>query len=190
MGSCSISYRGGRCTMYRLVCRGGSVCFPISSCLCDHMIVGALFVVVVSDQAVSPNVYEGLGGVEALLGMGIYQRPYMNRLIPAPSYYCGRRTLILCAGTLDPWMHRWVELTKVMTILLLIYPQVLEYGCCHFFARRLAILLKLAAASTPSSPSTEVKKNRKMSTLLETCLQVHFILCPFCLLKKLFWCFC
>ena len=31
-------------------------------------------------------------------------------------------------------------------------------------------------------------KQRKMSTFLEACLQVHFLLCLLCLLKEIFWC--
>ena len=57
-----------------------------------------------------------------------------------------------------------------------------------FFTRRLAILFRVAVTYTPSSPSTEAKKRRKISTLLEACLQVHLIIFPLCLLKALLWC--
>ena len=73
-----------------------------------------------------PDISEGLGGVEAPLGLGISRHAYLKRLIPAPSYHCGHCTLILCSGTLDPWMHRCVDCTKVTVILLLRYPHVLE----------------------------------------------------------------
>ena len=51
------------------------------------------------------------------------------------SYQGGRWMLILCAGTLDPRMHRCVARTKVMTFALLTYPHVLEYGCRQFVSR-------------------------------------------------------
>ena len=38
------------------------------------------------------------------------------------------------------------------------YLHVLEKGCHHFVVSRLAILFRIAAVSTPSSPSTRVKK--------------------------------
>ena len=40
--------------------------------------------------------------------------------------HCRSWTLNLCAGTLDPWMHRFVDHTKVMVIQILTYPHVLE----------------------------------------------------------------
>ena len=66
------------------------------------------------------------GGVEALLGLGISQRAYLNRLSPVLPCHCRRWTLILCAGTLDPQMHRCVARTKVMAILLLNYTNALK----------------------------------------------------------------
>ena len=68
----------------------------------------------------------GLCRVEVALGLGFYRRTYLNRLILALSSHYGRCTLILCAGTLDPRMHWCVACTKVITILLLTYPHVLE----------------------------------------------------------------
>ena len=44
----------------------------------------------------------GWGGVRTLSGLRISWRAYLKRLSPFPSSYCGRWTLILCAGTLDP----------------------------------------------------------------------------------------
>ena len=69
--------------------------------------------------------------------------------------------LILCTGNLDLKMHWCVALTKVMEILLLTYPHVLEYGCCHFFARHLAILFRVSAASTSSKTLAEGKSAKK-----------------------------
>ena len=48
--------------------------------------------------------------------------------------------------------------TKVMATLLLTYPHVLECVCRHFVARRLAILFRVAVASTPRSPLTKAMK--------------------------------
>ena len=41
------------------------------------------------------------------------------------------------------------------------YLHVLEWGFCQFFSRRLAILFRVAAASIPSSLSTEVRNGEK-----------------------------
>ena len=68
----------------------------------------------------------GWGRLRSSLGIGISWRAYLNRLIPAPYYHCRRWRLILCAGTLDPPMHRCVSRTKVMEILFLTYPYVIE----------------------------------------------------------------
>ena len=57
--------------------------------------------------------------------------------------------LIRCANTLDTRMQRRVVRTKVIAILLLTYPYVLEQGCRHLVARRL------------DNPSTEATKGEK-----------------------------
>ena len=88
-------------------------------------------------------------------------RAYLKRFSPAPSSHCGRCTMIRCAGNRNPSMQQWVARTKVITILLLTYPHVLEYDCFHLVARRLANLFRVAVASTPSSPSTEATKGEK-----------------------------
>ena len=49
-----------------------------------------------------------------------------NLAIPAPSSHWGRCTLVRCAGDQDPRMQRWLARTKVIAILLLTYPHVLE----------------------------------------------------------------
>ena len=38
--------------------------------------------------------------LKVLLGLGVQQRAYLNKMILAPSSHCGRWTLILCAGAL------------------------------------------------------------------------------------------
>ena len=43
-------------------------------------------------------------------------RAYLNKARPDLSYHCGLCTLILCAGTCDPLMHRCVARTKVIAI--------------------------------------------------------------------------
>ena len=55
-------------------------------------------------------------------------------------------TLIQCTGTLDPRMHRCVERTRVIDILILMYLHVLEYGCCHLVASWMDILFREASA--------------------------------------------
>ena len=67
-----------------------------------------------------------------------------------PSSHWGRCTLIRCAGTRNPVMQRWVARTKVIAILLLTYPHVLEYDCFHLVVMRLANLFRVALASTPA----------------------------------------
>ena len=86
---------------------------------------------------------------------------YLQRLSPAPSSHCGRCTLIRCAVTRDPRMQQWLARNKVIAILLLAYPHVLEHDCFHLVARRLPNLLRFSLASNPSSPSTEATKGEK-----------------------------
>ena len=59
-------------------------------------------------------------------GVMVVVRAYLNNARPDPSSHCGLCTLILCVGTRDPLIHRCVACTKVILILLLTYPQVLE----------------------------------------------------------------
>ena len=68
----------------------------------------------------------GWDEVEALIGLWVPMRAYLNRFILSPSSYCRRWTLILCAGALDIRMHQCVAHTNVMVILLLTYPHVHE----------------------------------------------------------------
>ena len=86
---------------------------------------------------------------------------YWKRFNPTPSSHCRRCTLIQFVRTLDPWIHRCVECTKVISILPLTYQHVLKYGCCHFFARCMAILFRFSSTSTLSNPSMEAKKGEK-----------------------------
>ena len=51
---------------------------------------------------------------------------YLNSASTASSSHCGLCTLILCAGTRDPRIQRWVDRTKVIAIRLLTYPHVFE----------------------------------------------------------------
>ena len=67
----------------------------------------------------------GWGGCGVLVYGGV-PCSYLNRDSPAPSSHCGLCTLILCAGTRDPLMHRWVARTIVMATLLVTYPHVCE----------------------------------------------------------------
>ena len=49
-------------------------------------------------------------------------RAYLKRLSPPPSSHWVQCTLIQCADNRDPCMQRWVARTKVIAILLLMYP--------------------------------------------------------------------
>ena len=98
----------------------------------------------VSDLAVRTNLFVGLFEVEVSPGLGFSQRAYLKSFSLVPSSHCRLCRLILCAGTLDPYMNRCVSHTKVMEILLWEYPHVLEYGCRHFFAMRLSTIFRVA----------------------------------------------
>ena len=103
-------------------------------------------------------------GTEVSRGEGYLWEPwraYLKRFRPAPSSHWGRCTLIRCAGTRYHCMQWWVARTKVIEILLLTYPYVLEYDCFHLVARRLANPFRVAIASTPRSPSTKATKGEK-----------------------------
>ena len=58
-------------------------------------------------------------------------------------------------------MQRWFSLTKMISILLFAYLQVREYGYFQLSARRLAMCLSVASASTPGRPYTEATKGVK-----------------------------
>ena len=66
----------------------------------------------------------GVGGVGGWIMVVV--SAYLNNSRPAPSSHCGLCTLILCAGTCDPLMHRCVARTKVIAILLFTYPNVFD----------------------------------------------------------------
>ena len=104
----------------------------------------------------------GVGfGVVGWRGRGVCMYswgPHLKCFSPTSSSHLGCCTLIQCASTQDPRKQRCVACTKVMVTLLLTYPHVFEQGCRHLVARRLAILFRVAVASTPSSPSTEATK--------------------------------
>ena len=108
-----------------MVFHGWSVRCPIWFCMCNLLFSGALFVIALLDLAARTDVSEGLGGVEVLLGLGFSRRAYLIRLIPETSSHCRCCNLILCDITLNTRMHRGVDRTKVMEILLLNYTHVL-----------------------------------------------------------------
>ena len=83
-------------------------------------------------------------------------------------------------------MQRWVARTNVIAILLLMYPHVLEYDCFHLVDRRLAILFRVAVASTPQQPVYRGDIGREMPTLLEAGLQIHLLYPLSCLVEALF----
>ena len=127
------------------------------SCTLSSHVGSTRFLLVISfrllfrTRPLYPMYLRGWDVVRALLGLGISWHAYLNRLIPELSSDCRFWTLILYASTMDPHIHLCVARTKVMVILLLMYPQVLEYDCHHCIARQLAILFRVADASTPSS---------------------------------------
>ena len=63
---------------------------------------------------------------EILLGLGFSWRAYLKRFSLAHYSHCKCCTLILLFINLDPWIHRYVALTKVIEILLFMYPHILD----------------------------------------------------------------
>ena len=112
------------------------------------------FLVSVSDLAFRTNLFVGLFGVEVSPGLGFSRRAYLKRFILVPSSRCRICILILRAGTLDPCMNRCVACTKVMELLLLEYPHVLEYGCRHFVAMRLSNIFRVSPRLNTQYPIT------------------------------------
>ena len=103
---------GDRCTLSPLIYLFGAI---LSRLLALRVVVGG-----------GGWVYAWYWGVGRV---GCYCDPwcaYLNRFSPAPSFHCGRCTLIRCAGTQDPHMQWWVARTKVIAILLLTYPHVFD----------------------------------------------------------------
>ena len=89
--------------------------------------------------------------------------------------------MIRCAGTIYPQIHRFLTCNKVVTIRLLTYKHVLEYGFCNFVARRLAIFFM--AASSPSNQSTETTKGEMCRCCwIQVSSYIFFCLC--CIVKK------
>ena len=66
------------------------------------------------------------GRVITLIILWVSLRAYLKRLILVPSSHCGYWTLILCAVTLEPLIHRCVDRTKVMAALFLTYLRVIK----------------------------------------------------------------
>ena len=109
---CVFFPRGDRCTLYPLLwIRGALVVASTCRSWC---------LVVVSCWFLGNEVLRGL------VCLGGPWRAYLKRLSPTPSSHWGCCTLIRCAGTQDPHMQRWVVRTKVIAILLLMYPHVFE----------------------------------------------------------------
>ena len=54
---------------------------------------------------VRPDMFVEWFWVEVSWGLGFSWRAYPKRFSAKPSYHCMVCMLILCAGTLDPWMH-------------------------------------------------------------------------------------
>ena len=119
--------RDNRCTLSPLgVAWSGAVgsMLPVRlTCGGPCAVVGpCVFVILLFFVALfSPDSWVGWGGW--VLGVCC---SYLNSANPAPSSHFGLCTLILCAGTRDPWIHQWVASTKVMATLLLTYPHVFE----------------------------------------------------------------
>ena len=79
--------------------------------------------------------------------------------------------LMQVAGTLAPRMHQWVACTRLIANQLFTYPQVGEYGSCHFCTRHLEMRLRVVSASTQRRPSTKAKKGVKFLRLFKQALR-------------------
>ena len=117
------SSRGDRCVLSPLPCLNGApVDFfwvpmpPLAVYSCG--VIG-LVRYVVGEGGVC-------GGWVIFYGLVFPSSAYLNRFSPVTSSLWGRCTLIQCAGTLDPRIQWCVARTKVITILLLTYPHIVE----------------------------------------------------------------
>ena len=131
----------------------------------------------------------GRVGVRVSLGLRIFWRFYLNRLILAPSSHCGRWTLILCSGTLDPRMHlcRTHQSDGDPTLDVSTRPRVGLPPLCWKVTGYLFQDIRRLHAQQPANGGN---KGREVSALLESCLQVHLLLLPLRSLRTLLRCLC
>ena len=131
---------------------------------------------------VCAGVVEGLGGVEALIGIGLPQYAYLNRFSPATSSHCGIWVLILCAGTLEPPdapMCGPYQSDGNTTLDVSAHPLIgLPPLCCKAAGYPLHGERRLHTQQSID----EGNKGGEVYTLLEACLQVHLLLFSLCLL--------
>ena len=125
---CYISFQGGQ--LYSVppnVACSGAGCSLVPVCLPWGVPCAVVGPVLSCFDAVR-TLYRGGGGgcVGGESWFVMVWSAYLNSASPAPSSHCGLCTLILCAGTCDPRIHRCVARTKVIAILILMYPHVFE----------------------------------------------------------------
>ena len=65
-----------------------------------------------------------------------------------------RRTLIRLEIIFERRMQQIFDRTRVITTLLLMYPQTREYDCCHFSGRQLVIHFSVSQPSVPRRHQT------------------------------------
>ena len=95
--------------------------------LYSHSSIFCIMEIPVQSEAFCPGIAKGVWDrVRTSSGLRISRRAYLKWLIPAPSSHCRHWTLILCTGTLDPRIHRFMAHTKFMATLLLTYLHILE----------------------------------------------------------------
>ena len=80
--------------------------------------------------------------------------------ITALSSHCGIWEMLIIADTYNPHIYRLVAFKKVIFILLLTYPHIWEYFCCHFPAWWIAIHFNVASLYVTRKPSMEHKRDR------------------------------
>ena len=131
---------------------------------------------------------EGLGGLDDSVVMEITRRAYVNRLSPAPSSHCGAlyADLVCRLPRLpDAPMCGMHQSDGNPTIDASYRPGVgLTPICCKVDGYPLQGSRCLHTQYAINGGD----ERRKMLTFLEVCLQVHFLLHTFCLLKTIFSC--
>ena len=159
LGLCYILYRESRLTLTLTACPRWFVLCPVWSSPFDKLLAGSHFLHVESAYTARPDCHL----------CGLTQGEFFSRLVFFPARLSDK---VLFNIVLPLWelhadmvcwhpgtrMHRCVACTKVMEIILLTNPQILKYGCCHFVARWVVIILGLSSTYIPSSPSTEITK--------------------------------
>ena len=90
---------------------------------------------------------------------------YKDEVWP-PSSHCRHHSVIFLTVNCDTRINLRNECTRVMSILLLTHPHILEYFFCHFDTRNFLNHFRVKSASSPIRTSTDQKKGESASDVL------------------------